>query len=502
MPSKKHDAFFSRLRAKQASPIEDFRAKADVLASIRFDKQNDLANDPHRFIGVTCGRRSGKSTGCLTIAVEACVRNKDSQWVIIGLARPSIKRIYWRLLKKLNDDLNLGIDFKQVELLAIFPNGSVLSFLGAETTSEIEKLRGGAYHGVIVDECKSFNPIVLSELVEDVIRPALADHNGKLILIGTPGRDLRGIFYEATQQPSPLNVAGRPTNSRYGSGIEAEWSSHHWDARDNVAMPNIWKDFLATKKSKGWADDNPTWCREYLGLWVADHRSFVFRFNPERNTYSRDFDGDFGLPPGHDWILVMGIDPGHDDPTGISLWAYSTTHPDLFNLFSVKEAGLNVTGIANLIKSVDEIFGEPEVRVGDRTGLGKLIFKELADNHDIYIERADKREKNDAIELFNTDLDDGHVWIEKDSVLAEQLAGHRWTYRNGVKVESNTTENDVADSAVYAHRYCEHHRYRPTTVNHTLYSEAYYADLESKMIEDAVRRENNKSREVLDEDWF
>ena len=124
----------------------------------------------------------------------------------------------------------------------------MLSFLGAETTSEIEKLRGGAYHGVIVDECKSFNPIVLSELVEDVIRPALADHNGKLILIGTPGRDLRGIFYEATQQPSPLNVAGRPTNSRYGSGIEAEWSSHHWDARDNVAMPNIWKDFLATKR--------------------------------------------------------------------------------------------------------------------------------------------------------------------------------------------------------------------------------------------------------------
>lgn len=515
-----HARLFNKLynKKQELQPrVDDLDLKADIIASMRFPKQHELANDPSRFIGVTCGRRSGKSTGVLTIAGERCLRKKNSSWCIVGLTRPSIKRIYWRVLKKLDNDLGLGLKFNETELYAEFPNGSLLQFLGAENASEVEKIRGNAYDGVIIDECKSFNLLVFAELIEDVIRPCLMDRAGVLILIGTPGRVLGGDFYNATHFPSPTvkdsDGVEWPINVRYGSpnwgpamgkaSSKTQWSSHHWDARDNEAMPNIWLEALEYKASKRWADDNPTWCREYLGLWVADNAHRVFRYDPLNNDFTHEFDGTFGLPPDHDWNLVLGFDPGFDDPTAFVIVAYSTTHPVLYNLHSESHSGLNVTMIAKMIKELEKDWGTFEIMVGDRAGLGKMIFAELSEAHGIHIERTEKKEKEDLIELVNDDLDAGRVKIERGSKLAVEMASHKWNMKgqgNGIKrVESNETPNDTCDAFVYAFRWCEHRRFRakPVKVDHR--SEAWFAELERKEIEAAEKK--YKDLNVGTSDW-
>jgi len=499
-------ALFGKLKKKLAESAkrfdgDDLLVKAEIIASMRFGKQQDLANDPSRFIGVTCGRRSGKSTGALTIALERCLRKAYASWCIIGLTRPSIKRIYWRTLKKLNQDLALNLEFNETELTVTFTNGAILQFLGAENASEIEKIRGNAYDGVIIDECKSFSIVVFEELIEDVIRPALSDRLGCLILIGTPGRHLGGAFFNATHFPSPLNDNGRPHNVRYGSKEWAKkgfgWSSHHWDARDNHAMPGIWLDFLKIKEDKGWKDETPTWCREYLGLWIADHSNRVFRYDPDKC----DWNESEGLPLDHEWNYVMGLDPGFDDAFGFAVLAYSTTHPDLYVVYSFKQSGLNVTAAAAMIKSIEADYGGIDVKVGDRSGLGKMVFDELATQHDIYIERTEKKEKDDLIELVNDDLDAGRVKIERSSPLAGEMVEHRWDYRSGKRVESSKTKNDACDAFVYAFRWCEHRRYRPKPIKTAQYSEEWYAELERAEIE-AVEKRHTEVEDKLNKDWW
>lgn len=514
---KRHDKLFAKLKKKQVANSKDNVAKADIFKSSRFKKQQQLADDPSRRKAAICSRRAGKSWCALSIALEDCLRYKNREWLIVGLTRPSIKRIYWRVVKKLNEDLELGLEFNETELLVKFNNGSILYFLGAENTSEIEKIRGNAYDGVIIDECKSFGAIVFAELIEDVIEPTLAERRGTLILIGTPGRNLNGPFYESTCIPAvELEEAGRKTgkfsNARFGSTKWNDgnyvWSSHHWTAEDNEAQPQIWEEFKIAKENRGWSDSHPTWLREYQGCWVSEHSSFVYRYSNAEHSWKKDIGAYHGLPDGHNWYLVMGIDLGVDDPTAIVLWAYSDTHPTLYNIYSYRyeDTDLNVKRLANLIREIDKEFGEPEIRIADRGGLGKLVLNDLAENYDIYCEAAEKKEKQDHIELFNTDLIGGLVRIEKDSLLAEEMTEHKWTTKksNGKRIESDETPNDCCDAALYSFRYCYHKRAVAKQAPLSKFSEEWYKEQEKLAEEALIQREREKllADKVQDRDWW
>ena len=505
------DSLFDKLKKQQdKSNVRDYdlSVKAALLKAIRFDKQNDVADDPNRFKAVICGRRSGKTTGVLTIALERCLMKANSQWVICGLTRPSIKRVYWRTVKKLNEDLDLQLSFNETDLTVEFPNHSVIFFAGAENASEIEKLRGNAFDGVIIDECKSFNLLVFSELIEDVIRPALADRQGTLIIIGTPGRELTGTFYEATQWPAQATKGpdGKlyPKNVRFKSPGWSEdvgvWSSHHWSAKENQGNPGIWKEFLKFKANNGWADNHPVWRREYLGLWVVDTSHLVFRFNPESNTWDLT-----ELPAGHEWNFVLGLDPGYDDSFAFVVLAYSRTHPNLYEMASHKLPKINITTAAKFIKALEAEWGWFEVMTGDRAGLGKAIFAELAEIHDIYIERAEKGEKEDFVELINDDLDQLRFFVKKHSPLAEEMVMHKWVIKGGKRKDSDDTENDACDALIYAFRWCDHKRYKAAKNPVGKFTDEYWAEYEAEMVRKAdasVKKRDPFNVDCLDEDNY
>lgn len=89
-----------------------------------------------------------------------------------------------------------GIKFNEAELRADYPNGSRITLFGADNP---DSLRGLVLWGVVFDEY-SQQP---SNIFSEIIRPALADHKGYAVWIGTPkGKNEFYRLYEAAQGDS------------------------------------------------------------------------------------------------------------------------------------------------------------------------------------------------------------------------------------------------------------------------------------------------------------
>lgn len=514
---------FAQLKAK-ANDIQpkSEKEKADFISASRMPVQARAARDPSRRKSVRCPRRAGKSWYVLSEALEGCLRKRNSVWVVVGLTRPSIKQIFWAMLKQLNRDLELGLVFLEVELTATFANGSTILFRGAETRAEIEKLRGGQYDGVIVDECKSFHPLILTELVQDVIEPALSDRRGKLILVGTPGEILAGPFYEATCEPA-IEHRGedgivRYSNCPYGTkskGVHV-WSFHTWTLEDNVQMPHLWAEALEIKRIRGYSDNHPTWRREFLGHWVPSKDILVYRYVPHRHNY------DGYLPPDHEWRRVLALDIGFDDSDAVVVWAYAPTSYDVFVVYAEKRKHQNITELARWVHQVRDVhcYGQPEVMTGDFGGLAKKVFEELATIHNLAFEPAEKKEKVDYIEIMNGEYDAGRIHILYDPdeqqtddegkplTLAAELLTNRWLEKSlgtPKKVEDPKTPNDLCDAHLYGWRWCDHRRAQPPDRQLRAGSTAWWLQKQKQEFEDAVKQHLNrkaKNDRDLDRDWW
>jgi hypothetical protein len=524
MTSKKHllEHLFAQVKARQEAvkPTSDIE-RADFIASSRMAVQKRAASDPSRRKTVRCPRRAGKSWYVLSEALEGCLRKRGSVWVVVGLARPSVKQIFWSLLRQLNRDLELGLTFLEIELSATFLNGSVILFRGAESRSEIEKLRGGQYDGVIVDECKSFNPLILSELVQDVLEPALSDRRGKLILVGTPGDVLAGPFYEGTCEP-PVRAIGadgvvRYSNCPYGTQVQgiALWSFHTWTLQDNTEVPHLWAEALEIKRLRGYSDDHPTWRREFLGQWVASKNRLVYRYVPTQHNYSGP------LPDGHEWRKVLALDIGFKDADAIVVWAYSPTCYDVYTTYQEKRGHQNITVLAKWVHEVRKAYcdDEPEVMTGDFGGLASKVFEELATIHGLPFEPAEKTEKTDFIEIMNNEYDAGRIHIlaenayeldeqGKPKTLAGELITNRWLEKSlgtPKKVEDPKTPNDLCDAHLYGWRWCDHRRAQPPDRRPAEYTTLWWLEKQKADFEAAVKQHlqaKGNDDDKLDRDWW
>src|SRR5437016_2338313 len=136
-----------------------------------------------------------------TGAGEGCLDRSDVSCLYIGLTRESAKRIMWKdVLKAINRRHKLGIRFNESELSAKFPNGSVIYLVGADSNEdERQKLLGQKFVLVVIDEAQAFG-IDLRKLVYGVLKPAVADYRGTIVLTGTPGNliKVRATMPEAT----------------------------------------------------------------------------------------------------------------------------------------------------------------------------------------------------------------------------------------------------------------------------------------------------------------
>src|SRR5688572_28503855 len=277
------DMFFSGLAADQgnlAATRADDVVIADAIRGSLSPKQLNLLADKCRYKAALRPRRAGKSYVAMSYGFDVCLRKPGARVVIVTLTLKHAKNVYWFDMATFAHKFGVqGAKFFQNELRIIFRNSSQLWLIVTESRAEIEKLRGGKYDLIVIDECKSYSAYILRELIIEVVEPALVDRRGTILLIGTPGNIMKGPFFETTYPG--YSVEGRDKKHKLISrdfyepepfwtehpGRRYYWSRHHWTVQDNTAMPHLWEEDLAIKERNGWSDDEPIWRREYLAEW-------------------------------------------------------------------------------------------------------------------------------------------------------------------------------------------------------------------------------------------
>lgn len=469
-----------RYRAKES---DDWESKVQQLIADCHPKQRAFVLDPGRRVAALVARGGGKTTGARAKYVRTMLQTPGARCLYIALTGDQAEELMWAPLKTLCEKLDIAASFNETKRRCVFTRtGSTLRLVGADNKKEIEKLRGIPFHLVGVDESASYPTQLLEHLLFRIIGPRLGDFDGKLFLIGTPGHLLRGPFYDATRPGSEIHRKWEDRDDPELQGFKG-WSFHSWTLRDGAqsvpAMQRLWAEALLEKETNQWTDDNPTWLREYLGHWAADDSEAVFKYRSHDDAGAplnqwdpaKNHMGWAKLPSEfNDYQYSYGMDMGHSDPFALQVFAYSPSDPKkrLWHCFEFSKAEHSAPRlIAELLLGPDldheapeGVFGNsdwPESIVADAAGMGGAILDELANVYGIKVKPAEKKNKFDAIELFNGDLVDERIFIMKGSKLEEQLQGLQWRVDDfGRLKEDQAMRNDCTDAAIYARREAQH----------------------------------------------
>lgn len=491
------------LAALEAEGRGRARAMLETLAPV----QRDLVLDPGPEIAACVPRRGGKSFAVALAALITGEAQPGSVTIIITLTLKSAKKIYWTNPKSSIKALARKYGFKlgnrdgefytnDQDLSWRHPNGSVGYLLGAENREALEYIRGLEADLYVIDECKSFAPSVLDELIDEILSPQRGSRMGRIIMIGTPGNVLAGPFYRATNpgvvvtdKASPL--FGLPFAVPHGAldpGITDgrrlrgdAWSFHTWTLEQNSKMPHQWREALALKRKRGWGDDHPTWLREYCARWLPNEEGLVYRYlkgatAPGRLTWvpDRTRENPTGLPREMGpWRLVFGMDLGYHDATALVVMAYSQTRGVYRHVWDYKKSfredgqGLDVIEAMDLVQTAVNRFGKPDMMFVDSAGgASRMLLESLRKRYGFPIDGASKTEKNDYIELVNADFAAGLIQIIPGTDLEAQLCSVEWDTTNGSVEElaragklrvNKAIPDDVTDAFLYAYRGAYHH---------------------------------------------
>jgi hypothetical protein len=159
--------------------------------------QDTIAKDQHRFRVVVAGRRFGKThLSIRELCYHARTPNQEV-WYVAPTYRQA-KQIVWRKLKNKLQDLNWTKKVNESELTIILKNGSQISLKGADNA---DSLRGVGLDFMVMDEFAD----VEQEAWTEVLRPTLADKQGKALFIGTPkgiGNWAHDLYTMPDEQPN------------------------------------------------------------------------------------------------------------------------------------------------------------------------------------------------------------------------------------------------------------------------------------------------------------
>ena len=340
-----------KMKALKKVILDNSKEKPELIfdiSKILFPEQLAFATTNARFSVACCSRRAGKSIAIAASLVDTAIRYPGRYSLYLTLSKTSAKGIIW---KELNDmTLGMGLDVKvnNHELIMKFWNGSEIHIGGAKDTTEIEKYRGWKFQMIVLDEAQSFKPFI-REFIRDILMPALGDFQGKFKMTGTPNPSCKGVFYEACHQIEEFKT----------------WEHHHWTLEKNTKFPAFVQGLTTydemmqeVLEDRGITRDNPSFLREYMGVWAQENNSLVYNC-PE--------DSRIEILPNDEWKYILAYDTGFRDDDAFSVIAYSATDTsaycvDAHNLppkygEDGEELPRSFSDVAEHIKSLNEQYG-------------------------------------------------------------------------------------------------------------------------------------------------
>lgn len=500
-----------------------------------FPEERVAFDDPAQLVGVTCGRRAGKTRGIVKDHLRDLLTVPGYRGLYLNSTRGEAERLAWignraDGFKPLTDTLKLPLQLDNSDLTIHNPATDGWMYLrGADDEAELRKALGGAYHKVTWDEWQKIPP-KLALSIREVFFPALLDFGGQFRGFGTPSRQRSGLAWDVT----------RPDKENRARG----WSTHHWNllhntffgrpkviagrtfvvwgARDEIVSgPHTdgeleaavygarWtKGMLELQKLYGGPDvapiDSAIMLREGFGEWSAEDTSFVYHVHKvpaQKLLYAPARMRADGFPDVEaalldlpwDWreaMYSLGADIGyHPDPFALVLWAWHPHDAALYEVCSWKKTHLTSQQQSDAIKAV-RAHVAIGILVADAGGPARPAVAgwsaEFVERFGVPILEAEKAHKHMAIDVMNGDFATARIRLRKDGMLHEEMSQLQWSAivsGTGRMVEDPTMHNHCADAALYSHRHSYQYRWRPEekrhepgTPEHTLREERLMAE--------------------------
>lgn len=301
--------------------------------------QRRVIDEARRFNVAACGRRFGKTTLGVNLAVETALKSEPAAWFA-----PEYKLLLeaWREAKSACSEIisKTNEQEKRIELIT----GGSIDFWNLSPTAG----RGRKYRRVIVDEA-AMDP-ELEETWPRAIRPTLADYRGDAWFLSSPlGRNYFRKLYRFGQSPD-----------------HPDWASWKLPTFDNPYIDPA--EIEAAKADMTIEEWRQEFGAEFLdvtsGSWFgrfseADHVSEAAEYNPD-------------LP------VILGIDPGvHTGAVWLQIVERADARPEV-HVFA-DYYGFDMPAMANATAILahhraDEIYADPAG--GSRTAIGVTIFDE------------------------------------------------------------------------------------------------------------------------------
>jgi len=171
--------------------------------------------DEYRFSVLVAHRRMGKTVLAVNQMILRAVKDRvqDGIYAYVAPFRNQAKKVAWKYLKRFTQCLQ-GRHVNESDLIVTLPGGIQLIIIGADNP---DALRGLYFDGIVLDEVAQMRREVWTE----IIRPALADHNGWAVFIGTPKGP--NLFHELYLQAQ--------------DDTTGEWTAMMYRAPDTNALP-------------------------------------------------------------------------------------------------------------------------------------------------------------------------------------------------------------------------------------------------------------------------
>lgn len=390
-----------------------------------------------------CSRRAGKTQGIIRGMLERCVERPRSVAVYFTTSLARAKKMVWDCadgIPMLISDLRIDAicEPNESEHRVSFKNGSVLWVTGCETMPDARKWKGLRYDIAVLDEAQDWTEEILGYMINEALAPALMDRRGELLVTGTPGPVLAGLFFEITN-------GRRPGWELHG--YDPVTISNNWTCNQNPHIDDAEAYIRADAAARGLSLDDPIIQREYRGLWVRDVTSLLFQYLPGRNDY-------VSLPFAPEWSHVLGMDVGVRDLATFVLMSYQRHDRTVYIQDVHGESGADVTRFAQIIAGFQQKYGRGVGLVMDTGALALGYALELQNRHGLNIKPAKKTEKAGYIRLMNDQLRLGFIKVHPAAAKPLVDQWQRLQIDPATQIEKKASACDYADAALYGWRDC------------------------------------------------
>ena len=212
--------------------------------------QQHVWEDTTRFKVVAAGRRTGKSRLAANILIYKALTcpTKTAKVFYVAPTQGQAKDIMWELIQEIAGDLVETCHKNDVTIT--LKNGVVIALKGADRP---QTMRGVSLWYVVLDEYADIKP----DVWETILLPALSDHDGHALFIGTPMG--RNHFYELYKDAE--------------HGDDPDFTAFHYTSYDNpflsrdnierakrsMSTHNFHQEYMASFESTGGRIFNSDW---------------------------------------------------------------------------------------------------------------------------------------------------------------------------------------------------------------------------------------------------